>query len=121
MRDTVSAMHKPGTNPDNVQMSDVLCDFCRREWTEDLPVVEGHQGSIVCGHCLAVAYREVVLGKRGNAPEGYKCVMCLENRGGSELAWQSPAYPEAVICKRCINQAAAVLSKDKDYGWTKPS
>lgn len=112
-------MHKPGTNPDRVQMSDVLCDFCHREWTDDLPVIEGHQGSIVCGHCLSTAYRTVMLSKMNAAPEGSKCTMCLEHR--SELAWQSPAYPEAVICKRCINQAAAVLSKDADYGWRKPT
>ncbi len=112
-------MRRPETDPDNVQMSDVLCDFCRREWTEDLPVIEGHQGSVICGHCLAVAYRMVMLGKSGNAPEGYKCVMCLEHR--SDQAWQSPAHPEACICKRCTNQAAATLSKDKDYGWQKPT
>ncbi len=112
-------MRKPTTDPDNVQMSDVLCDFCRREWTDDLPVIEGHQGSIICGFCLATAYRTVMLNKMNTAPEGYKCVMCLENR--SELAWQSPAYPEAVACKRCINQAAATLSKDKEIGWKKPT
>jgi len=112
-------MRKPTTNPDNVQMSDVLCDFCHREWTHDLPVIEGHERSIVCGPCLTIAYRLVMLGKSGNAPEGYKCVMCLEKR--PDQAWQSPAYPEACICKRCINQAAATLSKDKDYGWQKPT
>ena len=33
-------MRKPGTDNDNVQMSDVLCDFCRAEWTDDLQMVE---------------------------------------------------------------------------------
>lgn len=112
-------MHKPNTNPDDVQQSDVLCDFCHREWTDDLPVIEGHQGSIICGHCLKLAYRLIFLDKSGNAPPNSKCTMCLENR--SELAWQSPAYPESIICKRCANQAAAVLSKDKDYNWQKPT
>ena len=46
-------MRKPGTNENNVEMTDVLCDFCQREWSEDIPMVEGHQGSCVCGNCLS--------------------------------------------------------------------
>ena len=49
-------------------MADFLCDFCRREWTEDSPMVEGHHGSLVCGRCLTVAYIEVVSHERSNAP-----------------------------------------------------
>lgn len=111
-------MRKPGTDPANVQMSDVLCDFCRREWTDDLPVIEGHQGSIFCGHCIATAYRSVILNKESTAAPGYTCTMCLENR--PDPGWSSPAYPGASVCRRCINQAAAVLSKDKDHDWSKP-
>lgn len=112
-------MRKPGTDPDNVQMSDVLCDFCHREWTDDLPLIEGHQGSIICGHCTSAAYRTVLLNKQSTAPAGYQCTMCLENR--PDAGWQSPDFPPAAICKRCINQAAAALSKDKDYNWSKPT
>jgi hypothetical protein len=112
-------MRKPTTDPDNVQLSDVLCDFCRQEWREDLPVVEGHQGSVICGPCLAAAYRSVLLNKESPAPSGSKCVMCLETR--KEPAWQSAEHPDAAICKRCINQCAAVLAKDADYGWKKPT
>jgi hypothetical protein len=111
-------MRKPGTNEQNVQMSDVLCDFCRSEWAEELPMVEGHQGSTICGRCLAEAYRSVLLRKEGAELSGSKCVMCLENR--AEPAWRSAAHPEAVVCKRCINQSAAVLAKDKEMGWEKP-
>ena len=32
-------MRKPGTDPENVQMTDVLCDFCRRQWTEDVAMI----------------------------------------------------------------------------------
>ncbi len=121
-------MHKPGTNPDNVQMSDVLCDFCRAEWTEELPMVEGHQGHTVCGKCLRVAYMATV-GEGGvgspaappqgdHAPAGYTCAMCLEQR--DDPAWQSPAYPEAVICRRCVKMSAGVLERDPDYGWKRP-
>src|SRR6476660_5354210 len=102
-------MRKPGTDPENVQMSDVLCDFCRREWTDDLPVIEGHQGSIICGHCVAAAYRAILLEKKATAPAGSTCTMCLEPR--TDPSWASPTHPEAVACKRCINQAAAALSK----------
>ena len=69
-------MRQPGTDPDNVQMSDVLCDFCRREWTEDVPMIEGHQGSCICGRCLTLAYTDIVL--TGTPPSyGYRCPMCL--------------------------------------------
>lgn len=112
-------MHRPGTDPEHVEMTDVLCDFCRTPWREDLPVVEGHQGSVICGTCLTVAYRSLVLLKAGTAPEGYKCTLCLEHR--EEPGWQSPAYEEACICSRCTRQAAGVLVKDKDYGWSKPT
>jgi hypothetical protein len=112
-------MRKPGTDNENVQMSDVLCDFCRAEWTEELQMVEGHQGSTICGKCLAEAYRSVLLRKEGAEQSGAKCVLCLENR--PEPGWRSAEHHEAVICKRCINQSAAVLAKDKELGWRKPT
>jgi len=112
-------MRKPGTDEDNVQMSDVLCDFCHAEWTEDVPVIEGHQGSIICGKCLTVAFTQVVLHAADTGRPGYKCVMCLEHR--EDVAWESPVYPEATICKRCINLAAGSMSKDPDTGWKRPT
>src|SRR5262245_39137474 len=111
-------MRKPQTDDDNVQMSDVLCDFCRAEWTEELPMVEGHHGSCICGRCLTIAYNDVILNNHDSGPTGYKCVMCLEQR--KEPAWQSPAHDEAVICRRCIKQSAGVLQKEKELGWRKP-
>jgi hypothetical protein len=112
-------MQRPGTDPENVQMSDILCDFCRREWTEELPLVEGHQGSVICGFCLTEAYRALILKKAGTAPEGYKCILCLENR--PDPGWRSPEHPEAAACARCVRQCAGVLSKDTDLKWTKPA
>ncbi len=113
-------MRKPGIDPDNVQMSDVLCDCCSREWTESVPMIEGHHGSCVCGNCLALAYAEVVAGGNDSAPPEYTCPMCLEaskdrealGRGG-EPGWQSPVREEAVICRRCIELAARALEKDR--------
>jgi hypothetical protein len=120
-------VRKPGTDSDNVQMSDVLCDFCRREWTEDVPMIEGHQGSCLCARCLTLAYTEVVVNGSRASP-GYKCPMCLEgdadreamDRAG-EPGWQSPLYPEAVICRRCIELAARQLERDEEHAWTRPS
>lgn len=119
-------MHKPGVDPENVQLSDVLCDYCHREWTEDLPIVEGHEGSCICGHCLRVAYAEIVSSGGGESSQS-RCALCLEagkdraalNRADEPL-WRSPLYTEACICRRCIKLAAGVLHRDKDYSWRKP-
>lgn len=120
-------MRRPGTNPDDVQMSDVLCDFCHRAWTEDMPMLEGHHGSCVCGNCLTVAYTAVVLNGADDAGHEYLCPMCLEgpdDRAALDTAdmpgWQSPAGDNAVICRRCIKLAAGALHKDADFDWRKP-
>ncbi len=112
-------MRREGTDENNVQMSDVLCDFCRRAWTHDLPVIEGHRGSIMCGHCLAAAYTAVVLGGDSTGPPGYTCTMCLEQR--PDRGWRSPAFPDAVVCERCLNLAATALEKDRDWNWRRPT
>lgn len=119
-------MRKPGTDPGNVRMSDVLCDFCRREWTEDVAMIEGHQGSCLCGRCLTVAYTEIVA-TGTPASYGYTCPMCLESdadraamdRAG-EPGWRSPLYPEAVVCRRCVELAARQLERDEEHAWTRP-
>jgi hypothetical protein len=112
-------MQRPGADPDNMQMTDFLCDFCRREWTEDVPMVEGHQGSLICGKCLTIAYLDVDPGVRSaSLPAGATCTMCLEER--EEAMWQSPMHPQAFICRRCVKQAAGALSKDKESGWKRP-
>ncbi len=121
-------MRKSGTDANNVQMSDVLCDFCQRQWTEDVPMLEGHHGSCICGKCLSVAYADVVLNGTNTAPAEYSCPMCLETTEDraatdrdNEPGWPSPLRDEAVICKRCIELAANALTKDKESGWTKPA
>lgn len=120
-------MRRPGTDETDVQMTDVLCDFCHRAWTEDEPMLEGHQGSCICGKCLTVAYTDVMLNKQDTAPEQWKCPMCLEESKDREAldradepGWQSPAGHGAVICRRCIKLASGALHKDKMFDWTKP-
>ena len=116
-------MQRPGTNPDHVEMTDILCDFCHRAWSEDQPFIEGHRGACICGRCLTVAYSEIETNQSGVRPEADPdaggCRMCLEHR--DELHWQSPVDPEAFICRRCTKQSAGVLHKSPDYAWTKPT
>lgn len=111
-------MQRPGINPEHAEMSDFLCDFCRQEWTEALPMVEGHRGSLICGACLTIAYTEVFLLNLSGAPAGATCTMCLQEITGP--AWKSPEH-DCLVCKRCLNQAASTLSKDKDFNWKKPT
>ena len=53
-------MHRPGADPEAILPSDILCDFCTRPWSDDIPLVEGHQGSCICGKCLATAWQAVI-------------------------------------------------------------
>ncbi len=121
-------MRKPGTDETNVQMTDVLCDFCHRQWSEEIPMLEGHKGSCICGRCLRIAYTEVLLHKQSSAPAEFTCPMCLETTAdraeldrGDEPGWQSPMHEEAVICRRCIKLASGALHKDKAFDWSKPT
>ncbi len=120
-------MHKPDTDADSVRMEDVLCDFCQRHWTVDQPMIEGHQGSCMCGRCLTIAYTEVVLNDVDCSPEAFKCPMCLEDHAdrealsrAGEAGWQSPVDERAVICRRCIELAAKTLEKNRDFDWKRP-
>lgn len=97
------------------------CDFCRSAWDEDLPMVEGHRGSIICGRCLSVAYAELVhLGSDRPCQSGEKCVLCLEE-GRPDAHWESPGIAGVLACKRCVKQSAGVMHKDKDTPWSKPA
>ncbi len=96
------------------------CDFCRQPWAEDRQMVEGHQGSLICGPCLSVAYAGVVnAGITVAPPEKILCAMCLEDRDDSH--WQSPAFPETFVCLRCIKQSARMFEKDPESGWKRPA
>jgi hypothetical protein len=94
------------------------CDFCRRAWAEDRPMVEGHQGSLICSSCLSTAYTDVVLADGGTQLAGGMCTLCLEQRDDPQ--WQSPLFEEARICRRCIKQSAGTLEHDPDHAWKRP-
>lgn len=111
-------MQREGADKTDMRVSDFICDFSLKEWDGEFPLVEGHQGSLISGDCLTIAYTQVVLNGTNSAPEGYTCTMCLEQR--DDPAWQSPMNEEAVICKRCIKQGAGRLHKDPDWDWSKP-
>jgi hypothetical protein len=53
-----------------MSVSDFLCDFCGRAWDGAFPMVEGHQGSLICGGCLSVAWLEVGVAAARGAPAG---------------------------------------------------
>lgn len=94
------------------------CDFCRAPWTDDNPMVEGHQGSLICARCLTVAYVDIVHSGAPAMPDGGACTMCLEER--KDACWRSPVYEDAVICRRCVKQSSTVLEKDDEFTWTRP-
>ena len=112
-------MQRDGANPEDMQVSDFICDFCHRPWDGTFPMVEGHQGSLICGNCLKIAYTETVLMKAHTAPAGATCTMCLEER--PDAMWQSPQHEEACVCTRCLKQGAGRLHKDPDWAWKKPT
>ncbi|MDP6987589.1 MAG: hypothetical protein QGG74_06055 [Phycisphaerales bacterium] len=110
-------MHRDGTDPDNVQFDDVLCNFCgEAAWARGIPCVEGHRGSVICGACLREAYTSLVLGDGGVSHP--TCTMCLEQR--EESMWLGNRET-AAICRRCARQSAGVLHKSKDWKWRKPT
>ena len=110
-------MHREGTDPDNVQIEDVLCDFCgQAAWAREIPCVGGHKGSLICGDCLSVAYETVAHVREGSS--GETCTMCLEQR--DEPTW-SGTRDAATICRRCVKQSAGALHKSKDWDWSKPT
>lgn len=113
-------MLRPNADPENLQEADFLCNFCGRAWTPAVPMIEGHQGNLICGNCVTVAYREIVLQPAASPapPAPTQCVMCLEER--TERTWESPVSEGQRVCVRCVKQAAGALVKDKDSNWSKP-
>lgn len=91
------------------------CDFCRKGWSEERPMVEGHQGSLICSSCLGLA----CVGQ--DVPvQPYRCVMCLRE-GLNEPCWSSPLAEGVLICRECVEKSASVLEGDPEYSWKRPN
>lgn len=98
----------------------ISCDFCGTDWDEVVPMVEGHQGSILCLPCLRYA-----LEQSDAAPAAFKCTMCLVEKDVGTRHWAHPApqpspglNAEAAICWDCVRLAAKTFHKDKDTDFT---
>jgi hypothetical protein len=87
--------------------TDFLCDFCRRDWTQAAPFVEGHHGACICGSCLSQACAQ-----DQTPSSAFRCSLCLEER--QDLAW---SHDQAHLCRRCREQSARVLARDPASGW----
>ena len=111
-------MFKDGADPEEISMSDVLCDFCGSEWKEEVPMIEGHQGSCICGKCLKMAWQQVVVNRMNDTHEDWTCRMCLEKR--DEPCYRSPLEETAHICRRCIRMGAHALQSDDPESWDLP-
>ncbi len=88
----------------------IVCDFCRRDWDGQEPMIEGHHGSILCVPCL-----EKALKGQATGGEKFKCTMCLRFNMPPEMPhWSNPEHPEAVVCQDCMYQAAKAFHKNKE-------
>jgi ClpX C4-type zinc finger len=97
-------------DPDGIVL---VCDFCRRDWDGQEPMIEGHHGSILCLECLKVALRDQAAG--GGK---YKCTLCLRFNMPPELPhWANPGHLEAIVCQECLYQAARAFSRNPDIPW----
>ena len=111
-------MFKDGVNPEEIAMSDVLCDFCGGEWKEEVPMIEGHKGSCICGKCLKMAWNQIVVNRMDDSGSEWTCKMCLEQR--DEPFYQSPVHEDAHICRRCIRMGAHALRTEDPDSWDLP-
>lgn len=94
----------------------ICCDFCRTDWDQVKPMIEGHRGSVVCLACLKLALEQA------SAEEGeFSCTLCVrQNLPPSLVRWTNPRHPQAVVCSDCIDQAAKAFDKDSEVAWSRP-
>jgi len=95
----------------------LACDFCGTDWDMERPMIEGHQGSILCLACLARAVEEAT---EPAAP--FACTLCLVEREPPMKRWAHPdagegANREAAVCWDCIRQADRAFAKDEETAW----
>lgn len=95
----------------------LACDFCGTDWDMERPMIEGHQGSILCLDCLARAIDEA-----RPSDEAFDCTLCLVEREPPMKQWTHPqpgedANPKAIVCWDCIQQADRAFGRDEDTDW----
>lgn len=95
----------------------LACDFCGTDWDMTQPMIEGHQGSILCLGCLAAAIE-----KAAESPGDFKCTMCQRDLDAGEKAYAPDPRPEdandqATVCWDCTQQADRTFAKDPDTDW----
>ena len=89
----------------------LCCDFCGTDWDMVKPMIEGHQGSILCLACLACAIDEAT-----PREQPFQCTLCLREIGAGARAW---AAGQATVCFDCLQQADRAFDKDPDTPWTR--
>ena len=94
----------------------ISCDFCGTDWDEQLPMIEGHRGSVLCLECLKQALDEAE-----PIDKPFEGTLCLSRKPAGIKAWQHPApkpspglNPDAQLCWDCIRLAAKGFHKDPD-------
>jgi len=89
----------------------LCCDFCGEEWDMVKPMIEGHQGSILCLPCLGRAIDEA-----NEHDQPIKCNMCLRDFDPGQKAW---TRNDATVCLDCLQQADRAFDKDEDTDWSR--
>jgi hypothetical protein len=108
-------------NPNNMQRTEdggivISCDYCGTDWDEQLPMIEGHRGSVLCLECLKCA-----LDNARPADDTIDCALCLSASPAGTKHWRHPdpkpsdgLNPDAILCWDCIRLAAKGYHKDPD-------
>jgi hypothetical protein len=94
----------------------ISCDFCGTDWDQELAMIEGHKGSVLCLVCLTQA-----LDHAQPVGESFQCTLCLSEKPADTKYWLHPdAKPspglntDAPLCWDCIRLAAKGFHKDPD-------
>ncbi len=94
----------------------ISCDFCGTDWDEELSMIEGHKGSVLCLACLTQA-----LDNTQPAEDTFQCTLCLSGHPADTKRWLHPdakpspgRNPDAPLCWDCIRLAAKGFHKDSD-------
>ena len=96
----------------------IACDFCGTDWDDQLPMIEGHRGSVICLPCLQQA-----IDATAPAASAFTCTLCLQDLDAADRRWQPAGpggSPDAAICQACIEQATRAFDRDPDVDFHAP-